>query len=267
MAAVAGVRRRLSDRSDALRTLSLIESDIVLDEAEAMLGGLVRRMWASGWQPAELLRQVRREATAASVAIATTAVAIDHVVRPEESLDPRWAAQVASLALPTVPAGPGWLRDVADVTRLDHPGCIAAAVDVVSAILATAPLQILIPPPGSAAECPPRPRVIRDRIADPMLIKVRALLAQAESTTFPAEAETFTAKAQELMARHSIDAALVWEQLAVVGRSCDDPDRDRRSVLEREDHPPRRRRGMRSGAARSPTRPTGWSRSSGSVRT
>jgi len=44
-----------------------------------------------------------------------------------------------------------------------------------------------------------------------MLVKVRALLAQAETTNFPAEAETFTAKAQELMARHSIDAALVWE--------------------------------------------------------
>ncbi len=34
-----------------------------------------------------------------------------------------------------------------------------------------------------------------------MLSKVRALLAKAESTTFPAEAEAFTAKAQELMTR------------------------------------------------------------------
>ena len=37
----------------------------------------------------------------------------------------------------------------------------------------------------------------------------RALLAQAESTTFEAEAESFTAKAQQLMARHAIDAAMV----------------------------------------------------------
>ena len=42
-----------------------------------------------------------------------------------------------------------------------------------------------------------------------VLARVRALLAKAESTTFPAEAETFTAGAQALMARHSIDAALV----------------------------------------------------------
>jgi hypothetical protein len=43
----------------------------------------------------------------------------------------------------------------------------------------------------------------------PMLVRVRALLAKAESTTFPAEAEALSAKAQHLMARHSIDEALL----------------------------------------------------------
>jgi hypothetical protein len=42
-----------------------------------------------------------------------------------------------------------------------------------------------------------------------VLEKVRALLAKAESTTFPEEAEALSAKAQELMARHAIDAAMV----------------------------------------------------------
>lgn len=42
-----------------------------------------------------------------------------------------------------------------------------------------------------------------------MLAKVRGLLAKAESTEFPEEAEALTAKAQQLMARHSIDAALL----------------------------------------------------------
>jgi hypothetical protein len=45
---------------------------------------------------------------------------------------------------------------------------------------------------------------------DPRLLaRVRALLAKAESTTFPEEADALTAKAQELMSRHAIDAALV----------------------------------------------------------
>jgi len=42
-----------------------------------------------------------------------------------------------------------------------------------------------------------------------MLGKVRALLAKAESTEFPEEAEVLSARAQELMARHSIDHALL----------------------------------------------------------
>jgi hypothetical protein len=47
------------------------------------------------------------------------------------------------------------------------------------------------------------------RADERMLARVRALLAKAESTTFPEEAEAYTAKAQELMARHSIDEALL----------------------------------------------------------
>lgn len=42
-----------------------------------------------------------------------------------------------------------------------------------------------------------------------MLGKVRALLRKAESTEFPREAEAFTARAQELIARHNLDAALL----------------------------------------------------------
>lgn len=42
-----------------------------------------------------------------------------------------------------------------------------------------------------------------------VLNRVRALLAKAESTTFVEEAEAFTAKAQELIARHAIDVALL----------------------------------------------------------
>jgi Protein of unknown function (DUF2786) len=41
------------------------------------------------------------------------------------------------------------------------------------------------------------------------LATIRALLAKAEGTEFPAEAEVFAAKAQELMTRYSIDAAML----------------------------------------------------------
>ncbi|NYV76373.1 DUF2786 domain-containing protein, partial [Streptomyces sp. UH6] len=60
----------------------------------------------------------------------------------------------------------------------------------------------------------PRPRPTPDGTgrAEPasrMLGRIRALLAKAEATGYPEEAEALTAKAQELMARHSIDEALL----------------------------------------------------------
>ncbi len=57
---------------------------------------------------------------------------------------------------------------------------------------------------------------------------MRQLLAKAESTTFDAEPETFTAGAQALMARHSIDAAMLQ---ASSGRS--DAPRARRVGIDR----------------------------------
>src|SRR5438874_10280386 len=47
-----------------------------------------------------------------------------------------------------------------------------------------------------------------------VLAKVRGLLAKAESTSFPAEAEALTAKAHQLIARYSIDRALLEERQA-----------------------------------------------------
>jgi hypothetical protein len=42
-----------------------------------------------------------------------------------------------------------------------------------------------------------------------MLSRIRALLAKAEATGYPDEAEALSAKAQELMAKHSVDEALL----------------------------------------------------------
>ncbi|MGW6270537.1 DUF2786 domain-containing protein [Streptomyces sp. NPDC055060] len=61
------------------------------------------------------------------------------------------------------------------------------------------------PAPGAPLHAPPPPGHEEPRI----LGRIRALLAKAEATGFPEEAEALTAKAQELMARHTIDEALL----------------------------------------------------------
>ena len=65
-----------------------------------------------------------------------------------------------------------------------------------------------------------------------------ALLAKAESTNFAAEAEAFTAKAQELMARHRIDRAVLDQGAqnsteGPVGRriAVDDPYAEAKTLL------------------------------------
>ena len=48
--------------------------------------------------------------------------------------------------------------------------------------------------------------------SDRILQTIRALLSKAESTTYPDEASALTAKAQELIAAHAIDLALIEEK-------------------------------------------------------
>jgi hypothetical protein len=93
----------------------------------------------------------------------------------------------------------------------------------------------LIPPPGAQ----PADTFV-DLTAttnDPILNRVRALLAQAESTSFDEEAEAFTAKAQELMTRHAIDLAMVSAGATRTARPItvripiDDPYIDAKSLL------------------------------------
>src|SRR5439155_7533472 len=82
--------------------------------------------------------------------------------------------------------------------RTDRFSAIWYVLEVLRFVPSVPPLPKL-----RSAERPPRP------VDGRMLERVRALLAKAESTTFPEEAEALSAKAQELMACHAIDRALL----------------------------------------------------------
>ncbi|VVJ20122.1 Uncharacterised protein [Amycolatopsis camponoti] len=62
----------------------------------------------------------------------------------------------------------------------------------------------VLTPPGTAT--PDRPA---HHVDEKKLSRVRALLAKAESSSFPEEAEALSAKAQELMTRYALDRVLV----------------------------------------------------------
>ncbi|MEV7848135.1 DUF2786 domain-containing protein [Streptomyces cyaneofuscatus] len=154
----------------------------------------VTRAWGRGWHPADLVRFVRLELDERRAVLAATLIAAETARYGE--LQPRWRAQLAELPGP-VPVP----RNKPD--RFSYASDLLALYRLLLRLPAIEPVG---PAPGTAADHlhrPPAPDEPR------MLTRIRALLAKAEATGFPEEAEALTAKAQELMARHSIDEALI----------------------------------------------------------
>ncbi|CAN5483964.1 DUF2786 domain-containing protein [soil metagenome] len=136
-------------------------------------------------------------------------IAVDHARRPADSLHPRWRQQIDELHLESASSASGWL---ADMVRRDREAGLVAVPHLMSGLSSLTRLPRLIPPPGGAptdVDIGLGGTAIETDQSDPVLERVRALLAKAESTQFTAEAEAFTAKAHELMTRHAIDATLV----------------------------------------------------------
>jgi Protein of unknown function (DUF2786) len=223
----------------AIGRLGQLPVGIVDAEIERMLRSTLVVLWDNGWQPHEVVRQVRRDRSTAAGRLATVVVVADHASRHADTLDPGWAAQVAALGASVPPRGTspaaGWFAGWREQESLDRGAGLTVAVAVLSSLSGVGPIAELVPPPGRG-----RHRASGSAAAvradDPVLARVRALLAQAESTTFPAEAEAFTAKAHELMTRYAIDQALLAvgnpdEQPTSRRIALDDPYVDAKSYL------------------------------------
>ncbi|MEU4265074.1 DUF2786 domain-containing protein [Streptomyces sp. NPDC025273] len=172
---------------------SLLAADPSADEELHRRGEeFVRRAWARGWQPADLVRIVRRELDGTGAALASALITAE--TARYGRLPPRWAAQLAALPAPE------------PRNRPDRFTYASALLELYRLLLRLPVIEPVGPPPGTAADglhLPPAHGEPR------MLTRIRALLAKAEATGFPEEAEALTTKAQELMARHSIDEALL----------------------------------------------------------
>lgn len=165
--------------------------------------------WQRGWQPGDVLHLARRRLTASHLQVLRAAVGVEVAGYPPSTVPARWHAQLEEFEIRSAPSPEGeWLTSWSVLQEWGQEWAVtlAAAVDVAVFLAGLGTVERLAALPGRAG--PPRggsPAEIDAKI----LARVKALLAKAESTPFPAEAETFTAGAQALMARHSIDAALV----------------------------------------------------------
>ncbi|KPM53800.1 hypothetical protein CcI49_30305 [Frankia sp. CcI49] len=199
---------------------------------QALTGWLERTVstaWRRGWQPADLHRFASREVGSRSARMAVDIVAAMMRGYDAATVDERWDAQLRALDA-TVWWGDDELLD-AWGTQGTHEGrgraeVIHDAIELIILIHGLPTIQMLGPLPGAAR------RGARGPVGDPRVLdKVRALLAKAESTTFTEEAEALTSKAQQLMARYSIDDALLAARgssaSASASASGDEPDASR----------------------------------------
>ncbi|MFF2512684.1 DUF2786 domain-containing protein [Streptomyces sp. NPDC058086] len=180
-----------ADSDAALDTgASLLAADPASDAELARRGEeFVSVAWRRGWQPADVVRIVRRELDDVHLEL------VSELVRAEAGRDrrprgPRWAAQLEELD--------------ARAPRTDRFSLATAALELYRLLLRLPTLEPLDTHLSDVtSRHPAAPQDSR------MLTRIRALLAKAEATGFPEEAEALSAKAQELMARHSIDEALL----------------------------------------------------------
>ena len=224
--------------------LCSLPTDVVDHAAEALVLEQIQARWTHGWQPAELLRQGRIGCHSTPAArLVALAIAVDHAGRRSVNLHHRWVAEIESLELPRVRAGARLIGQWSTDERLDRTEVVAVVADVLANMMVLPPLDPLLPPPGSGADAPLSSWFFdrlgaSDAASDPVLARIRNLLAKAESSTFEAEASAFTAKAQELMTRHAIDAAFVMadprrgrEQAAAIRLPVDAPYVDAKAQL------------------------------------
>ncbi|MGB3764406.1 MAG: DUF2786 domain-containing protein [Ornithinimicrobium sp.] len=165
--------------------------------------------WEHGWQPADLLRLGTRRVDTAKVALLGDAIVTDLERYAEATVDRRWFAQLREAEVSR-----WWSHDIdalrarAKRTPTGWLGVCEDCAAVLALLARIPPLQRIGAVPGTATR-QSASSVSADRVDERVLTRVRLLLAKAESTNFEAEAEAFTAGAQKLMAKHSIDVAMV----------------------------------------------------------
>ncbi|MEU8890308.1 DUF2786 domain-containing protein [Streptomyces sp. NPDC048442] len=182
----------------------------------------VRRAWDRGWQPADVARLVRRDLKEVHIRLLADLIAAEHRHRAAARayVPPRWQEQLRELGVQDGPVR--WKSDelyaaaLARREKTDRFSLATAVLELLRLLIRLPTIEPVGPAPGAS----PLVQQLQAAPGEPrMLTRIRALLAKAEATDYPEEAEALTGKAQELMARHSIDDAV----LAAQGHSADGP--------------------------------------------
>lgn len=171
----------------------------------------INRAWERGWEPVDVLRTAGRELRRDAGQAVEDIISLSLSQYAAVTVAPRWHDQLRDHDLmvwwpaASTPLLERLHQAGGPEERLNLLRAAAAAADLLASLPALQPVEA---PPGTWRAATARPGD-GPGPSPKMLERVRALLAKAESTPYEAEAETFTTAAQKLMARHSIDQALL----------------------------------------------------------
>jgi hypothetical protein len=208
--AVSGRRELPEDALEALRAAAIergpSSTGMVVD---GVFCDCLESVFEGGWQPAEVVRAVRRARGGDQADLACTAVAAFHS-NINKSPPRGWADQLTELDAdePWWGRGRDWLGPWSLRRGISWVEGLKSVVETLGVLMMLPVVECLLPPPSKWGLSDGDPRRSASPAEQAILVKVRALLAKAESTSFEHEADALTAKAQELMARHAIDEAV-----------------------------------------------------------
>jgi hypothetical protein len=184
------------------------QPSLVAAAARCAVIPLITATWERGWAPEDLHQVARRRLDAAGVGYLVDAIADESQRYAKAVVPQRWSEdlrQIGAVVWWEPAQTAGHLLQWARRHGRSLADALATVIEVLAMLLALPVLPKIVPPPGSAAATATPRRGVDQK----MLARVRALLAKAESTTFPEEAEALSAKAQELMSRYSLERIVI----------------------------------------------------------
>ncbi len=201
-------------------------------ELRRQIDALLDDLWGRGWTPEDVVQVASKRANVDYRRLAARIVAADGRRRAarEQPLHPSWTEQIDTLAERHGVAAETGLGLDDSSSAEDESRLIATALGLLILLRNLGPIPRVLPPPGVIETA------TLGHLDQRVLRRVRALLAKAESTEFEEEAEALTAKAQELIARHAVDEALLHADEDVGAPTVrrlyvDDPYADAKALL------------------------------------
>ncbi|WP_052684483.1 DUF2786 domain-containing protein [Lentzea aerocolonigenes] len=169
--------------------------------------------WERGWLPYDVREMVSRSLDESAASLVVDVIALSCSPHVSSTVHPRWQQQLDEIGASVWWEGPlleAWASR--HIETASYTSRTAARLLDFLRRLPTLPR--ILPLPGDALMS-----AVRAGLDPKVLNRVRALLAKAESTSFPEEAEALSGKAQELMNRHALERAMLDADLPALATS------------------------------------------------